>query len=88
MSEKRVQICDNNRHVHGRMNTAGFVNTYAKETKENKGKKPPEETLHHSPDAQRKEELNRRLSYASNIRVDVSSSAGSDINVSAKGLPR
>ena len=39
-------------------------------------------------DAQRKEELNRRLSYASNIRVDVSSSAGSDINVSAKGLPR
>lgn len=39
-------------------------------------------------DAQRKAELDRRLSYATNIRVDVSSSAGSDINVNAKGLPR
>ena len=39
-------------------------------------------------DAQRKAELDRRLSYASQIRVDVSSTAGSDITASAKGLPR
>ena len=39
-------------------------------------------------DAQRKAEFDRRLSHAGNIRVDVSSSAGSDINVNAKGLPK
>lgn len=37
---------------------------------------------------QRREELNRRLSYANQIRVDVSSTAGSDITASAKGLPQ
>ena len=39
-------------------------------------------------ETQRKDELSRRLSYANQIRVDVSSTAGSDITASAKGLPQ
>ena len=38
--------------------------------------------------AQKDAEFNRRLSYANQIRVDVSSTAGSDITASAKGLPQ
>ena len=38
--------------------------------------------------AQKDAEFNRRLSYANNIRVEVSSTAGSDITASAKGLPQ
>jgi Phage tail lysozyme len=39
-------------------------------------------------EADRAAELNRRLSYANQIRVDVTSTAGSDITASAKGLPQ
>jgi Phage tail lysozyme len=39
-------------------------------------------------DAQRKAELDRRLTYANQIRVDVTSTAGSDITANAKALPR
>ena len=39
-------------------------------------------------EADRTKELNRRLSYANQIRVEVSSTAGSDITASAKGLPK
>jgi hypothetical protein len=38
--------------------------------------------------SQKDAEFNRRLANANAIRVEVSSSAGSDINVNAKGLPR
>jgi predicted nucleic acid-binding protein len=39
-------------------------------------------------DSERAAELNRRLDYAKNINVQVSSTAGSDITAVAKGLPR